>query len=302
MNLGHGKYSDVHGSRDRGSRKFKRHVHKKEGDVMVIAEKNVVSTHSGNSILNVAKLMQGNDFRRIPVTNAGSGRLEGMAKSIDIIDFLGGGEKYNIIVKDYNGNFLSAINCPISKIMSPAIYLTKKSSVENVVAVMLAKQTSSIPIVEDEESLKATAIVTERDVLPNVAEFGVKVSEVMREDCITATPGMILSDVSKIMVRNKIRRLPVLREDEVVGVVTQFDILGFIGKGEFKGVTDEENLSVPVSEIMSSKVISVSPSQDLADVVSLVDETGLGGFPVLEGKILRGIVTTMDVIRHIYSN
>ncbi|MFH1788423.1 MAG: CBS domain-containing protein, partial [Candidatus Altiarchaeota archaeon] len=69
LNLDHGKYSDVHGSRERGPREFKHHFRKKEGDVMVIAEKNVVYTHPGNSIKNVAKLMQDNDFRRLPVTN-----------------------------------------------------------------------------------------------------------------------------------------------------------------------------------------------------------------------------------------
>ncbi|MFH1789053.1 MAG: CBS domain-containing protein, partial [Candidatus Altiarchaeota archaeon] len=229
-------------------------------------------------------------------------RLEGMAKSIDIIDFLGGGEKYNIIVKDYNGNFLSAINCPISKIMSEAVYLDKKASVEDVVQIMIGKKTSSIPIVEDEDSLKVEAIITERDVLPNVKDFGVTIGEVMREDCITATPGMMLSDVAKIMVRNKLRRLPVLREDEVMGVVTHFDILGFLSKGEFRGVTDEENLSVRVSDIMSPRVVSVKLGQDLSKVISLVDETGLGGFPVIEDGKLKGIVTTMDVIRYVYSN
>jgi CBS domain-containing protein len=296
----HGKYSDVHGSMDRGPKEFQHHMKKKEGEVMIIAEKKAVTTHPANSIKNVATLMLENDFRRIPVTNAGTGRLEGMAKAMDIIDFLGGGEKYNIILKDYKGNFLSAINCQISKIMSPVVFLGKKASVEDAVQLMLARRTSIIPIVEDEKSLKVAAIVTERDVLPTTDEVGATVSEVMSEDCVTATPGMMLSDVAKIMVRNKLRRLPVVSEDKVAGVVTQFDLLRFLSRGEFRGVHAEENLSVRVSDVMSGEVVSVSPRQDLACVISLVKETGLGGFPVIEKGKLVGIVTTVDIIRHIY--
>jgi CBS domain-containing protein len=245
--------------------------------------------------------MQEHDVRRIPVTDAGSGRLEGMIKAMDIINFLGGGEKYNIILKDFNGNFLSAINCPVRKIMSDALFLNRKASVEDAVNLMLSRGSSLIPITEDDRSMRVMAIVSERDVLPTSNKFGIPVREVMTKECVTASPGMILSDVSKIMVRNRLRRLPVILEDKVVGIVTQLDVLGFLGRGDFKGFNVEETLSVRVSEIMSKSVVSVSPNQDLADVVSLFKETGLGGFPVMEKERLCGIITTMDVIRHVYT-
>ena len=300
MNSDQSKFSITHRSGERGGRHEPSNFRVKDGDVMTIAEEDVVSSHPSNSIKNVAKIMLENDFRRIPVTDAGSLRLEGMAKSIDIIDFLGGGEKYNIIVKDYKSNFLSAINCPISKIMSEPVYLEKKSSVDDAVELMISQKTSSIPIVEDDDSLKVIAILTERDVLPNAADFGIPVSEIMREDVVTASPGMMLADVSKVMVRNRLRRLPVVSEDEVVGIVTQFDILKFLAKGEFVGVTDKENLSIRVSDIMTKEIISVSPEDDVSEFVKLVKESGLGGFPVMESREIEGILTTMDLISHIY--
>lgn len=302
MDLGLNRYSDSHGSRERKVREYKHHPARKDGDIMVVAEGNIISTHPANSIKNVAELMLEHDFRRIPVTDAGSGRLEGVAKSIDIIDFLGGGEKYNIIEKDFDRNFLAAINCPISKIMSQAVYLNRKSSIDDAVKVMLEKGTSLIPIVDDDEHLKVIAILSERDVLPTTEEFGVKVSEVMKKEVVSASPGMMLSDVAKIMVRNKLRRLPVISEEEIIGIVTQFDLLRVLTKGEFKGVFAEETLSVRVSDIMEKEVISVRPEQDLAEIVAMVKETGLGGFPVMEDGKPLGIVTTMDVIRHIYTS
>lgn len=295
------KYSDIKGSRDRGPKEFKTHVVDKHGDIMGVAEKNVITVSPLTAIKNVAALMKENDVRRIPVVDPGTKRLEGMARAIDILDFLGGGEKYNIITRDYGGNFLAAINAPITKIMKTnPVYLSKKSSVDDAVNIMIDRHSSCIPIVDDKDSMKVIAIVTERDILPPAVDFGIKIKQVMQKNVITSSPGMMMSDVSKIMVRNGLRRLPVLQLDKLVGVVTIFDVLGYLGKGEYKGVNAEENLSVRVEDIMQPEVISVSPEQDLGDICRLVRETGFGGFPVASDGKLEGIITTTDVFRWVY--
>jgi len=291
------KYADQKGRRDRGPKEFKSHKVEHDGDIMYIASTKVVSTHPANTIKNVAELMQKNDVRRIPITDAGTHRLQGIAKATDILDFLGGGPKYNIITEDYQGNFLAAINCPIQKIMAPATYLTKKATIDDAAKKMLQKKTSAIPIVEDEEDLIVSAIVTERDILPQAKSFGVTVAEAMTKDVITSSQGMMLSDVSKIMVRNQIRRLPVIQEDAVAGVVTVFDILKYLADGDYKGVDAEENLSTRVADIMEPEVVAVRPENDIASVAALVKETGLGGFPVASDGQLQGIITTTDIIR-----
>ncbi|HIE34504.1 MAG TPA: CBS domain-containing protein [Candidatus Altiarchaeales archaeon] len=294
--------SDIGKTMDRGPREFKSRVVEKEGNVMVVAQKDVVTTHPMNSIRNVAGLMEKHDFRRIPVTDAGTNRLEGMAVAIDIIDFLGGGEKYNIIEKDYGGNFLSAINCPIAKIMKEEYpFLDKRSSVDDVIDIMINYRSSAIPIVENEDTKRVIGIVTERDILPIADRFGITVEESMQEKCITSSPGMMISDVSKIMVRNRIRRLPVIIDDEIVGIVTVFDILRFLEFGRFEGIDAEEILTnTKVEDIMEKDVTTVRSEQDLAEIPKLVENTNLGGFPVVRNNNIVGIVTISDVIREIY--
>ena len=106
------------------------------------------------------------------------------------------------------------------------------------------------------------------------------------------------------MVRNRLRRLPVILEDRLVGIVTVFDVLKFIGYGEFKGVRGssvEEILDERVEGIMEKDVVTVSPDQDIAEVSTLIKKTGYGGFPVIEDTVLIGIITSSDVIRSIYS-
>ncbi len=294
------RYSDIKGGMDRGPKEMGSHLVEKVGDIMDVASRKVIATHPSNTIRNAATLMRDNDVRRLPVLDAGTGRLEGMVTAIDVLDFLGGGEKYNIIEKDYGGNFLSAINCPVNKIMREAQWLTKKDSVEDAVGIVLDKRSSCIPVVEDEEDMKVIALVTERDLLPEAADTGIRVSEMMESRTISATAGMMLSDVSKVMVRNQLRRLPVMSDGRLTGVVTVFDVLGYLEDGDFKGVYAEENLSTRVEGIMELKVVSVGPDDDMGTVLKLIRETGLGGFPVLEDGEALGIVTITDILGKIY--
>ncbi len=275
-------------------------VRKKEGNVMSVAEKNVISTHPLNSVKNVAKLMKDNDVRRLPVTDAGTKRLLGLATAMDIMDYMGGGLKYNIIVKDYKGNLSAAANCPIEKIMREASFLEESASIDEAINIMMTKHTSAIPIVENKKDRKVSAIITELDVLPQAESFGITVEEVMKTNPIISTPGMMLSDVAKIMVRNGYRRLPVIQEGKLAGVVTVFDVLEFLGYGEFRHTDAEEALSEHVDEIMSRDVLTLKEDQDLSDVVKLVKETGIGGFPVVEKGCLVGILTISDIIRAVY--
>jgi CBS domain-containing protein len=284
----------------KGAREAGEHMTRKEGSVVRYAEKNIITTQPLNSVKNVAKLMKKHDFRRIPVTDAGTGRLEGLATAMDILDFLGGGEKYNIIEKDYKGKLPAAINCPIKKIMRPANYLTKNSTVKEMAKLIIDKHRSAFPIVEDEKTKKVIGIITERDILPQSDCYGITVEEVMKTCPIISTPGMMISDVSKIMVRNGFRRLPVIKEDKLIGVVTVFDILEFIGYGEYSHVDAEEALSERVEKIMSRDVITVTQDQDLGYLAGLVESTGLGGFPVVVKNKLLGIVTISDMIKAVY--
>ena len=85
-------------------------VHDKEGDIMAIASRDVISIPPSKSIKDTAKVMMEHEFRRLPITDPGSGKLLGIVTVMDILDFFGGGKKFNIIEKKYEDNFLAAIN------------------------------------------------------------------------------------------------------------------------------------------------------------------------------------------------
>jgi len=75
---------------------------------------------------------------------------------------------------------------------------------------------------------KTIGIITERDLVVRVLAKGVdprttKVEEVMTKPIITSTPDTPIADVVKLMSRYKIRRVPIVENETLVGIVTAYD-------------------------------------------------------------------------------
>lgn len=83
-------------------------------------------------------------------------------------------------------------------------------------------------------------IITERDIVRRIvakrASFDTKVTEVMTKTLITVEPETSLREAARIMSSNKIRRLPVLKQNKLVGIVVASDFVRNVGK---KTTTEE---------------------------------------------------------------
>jgi len=87
-------------SMDRGSLEFKTHESEHDGDVMSIAKKEVVTAPQSATIKEATEIMVKNKFRRLPITDPGTGKLRGIVTAMDVLNFLGGGDKYKLL-EDY---------------------------------------------------------------------------------------------------------------------------------------------------------------------------------------------------------
>ncbi len=270
---------------------------RKDGEIMSIG-KDPITVYATTSVIKVANMMIENDCRRIPVVDAGTKVILGVAKAVDIVDFLGGGEKYNIILNNFNGNFLSAINSPIAKIASQNFMtLTNYDSIKDAVHIIIEKHTSLIPITDEDG--KILKVVTEKDVFPTLKKSGVKAGDIMQRAITTVTPKTTIKDLARIIVNTKKRRIPVVSDGELVGIISVMDVLKFLKEGEFKSVMSEDVLSETVDKIMKQPTV-VFPDTDLDSIVTKMKEMNFGGFPVVEDGKLVGIITTTDVIKAFY--
>ncbi|NOZ81558.1 MAG: CBS domain-containing protein [Candidatus Micrarchaeota archaeon] len=87
----------------------------------------------------------------------------------------------------------------------------------------------SLVVVENE---RVVGILTERDILEKVVATGLnpentRVSEIMTKNVITVSPDKSLEDAAEIMTKNKIKKLPVVWNNQLVGIVTASDLIAF---------------------------------------------------------------------------
>jgi len=79
---------------------------------------------------------------------------------------------------------------------------------------------------------KAIGIVTERDMLSRVLGMSrnpekTKISEIMTSPLVVADPGMDLEEAARLMFKMKVKKLPVVSEGNLLGLVTLTDIARF---------------------------------------------------------------------------
>jgi len=104
--------------------------------------------------------------------------------------------------------------------------VSPKTTVAKAAKLMSARGVGSIVIVKGK---KPVGILTERDLLMKVVATDMRsskvlVGKVMSSPVLTIGPEVDVTDAARTMIRNKIRRLPVMDRGRLVGIVTASDI------------------------------------------------------------------------------
>ncbi len=114
--------------------------------------------------------------------------------------------------------------------MNPSpVIINRKASVLDATKEMKSEKVGSIIIVENG---KPIGVLTESDILRKiVAEekdpAKIPVEKVMSKPIITISPNASIEEAIRIMGKHKIRRLPVVENDRLIGMVTEKDIMQF---------------------------------------------------------------------------
>jgi CBS domain-containing protein len=290
------------GTMDMGPLDFKSRISEHQGRILALATRNVVTLPPTATIMEAIKIMTERRFRRIPITDAGTRRLEGVVTTVDIIDFLGGGKKNLLVENRFKGNLLAAINEEVRQIMeTDAAYLHDQADFKEAVSTMLERRTGGLPIVNDD--MQVVAIFTERNA---VELMGGLVTNRTVDEFMTGNVKMVSTDThigqaAKVMVDNRFRRLPVVKDGIFAGMITASDIVHFLGRGDaFSKLTTgniHEALDQPVGSIVSKELIWTSPGTDMGKAMKIMLEKKIGSLPILEEGVLRGIITESDFLR-----
>jgi CBS domain-containing protein len=149
--------------------------------------------------------------------------------------------------------------------VSPVITAKPSSSVRDVAKLLLERRVSAVPVVEDEG--KIVGIVSEGDLLHRseagterrhswwlrllatdealAAEYvranARRVADIMTRKVITASPDTPLREIAKLLEKNSIKRVPIVRDGQLVGIVSRANLIQAVA-------SDQRELDIPLSD------------------------------------------------------
>jgi CBS domain-containing protein len=106
--------------------------------------------------------------------------------------------------------------------------ISKDATVEEAIRMLIDRDVSGAPVVDDQGKL--IGIISELQLLEAVYTPEVKSQRLrsfMTKDVLTVAEDTLLSDVTNILVLHRIRRVPVLRDGRLVGIITRRDLLRY---------------------------------------------------------------------------
>ncbi len=293
---------DSTGVMDRGPVDFKSRVSNNQGDILAIASKNIVTLPPTTNIMGTVKTMLKYGFRRVPIADAGTNRLVGIITSLDIVDFLGGGLRHNIVKNRYKGNLAAAINEDVREIMKKdVVSLGVNDNISSAIKTMIEKNIGGIPIVDDDDVV--VGIVSERDFVRTVADITTSksVNKYMSDKVVTASPDISVGEATRTMIEKGFRRIPIVKEDVLLGIVTASDIMRYLGSGEIfqKLMTGDvsDAFQVPLKSLILRDIVWTNSSIDIGEAAALMLKNKVGALPIIDDGELCGIITERDIIK-----
>ena len=112
-------------------------------------------------------------------------------------------------------------------------------------------------------------------------------------EVFTITPEATVFEALNLMAEHNIGALLVMTGDEIKGIVSERDCIRKVD------VMGRNTKDTPISQIMTSDVITVDADQPLEDCMGLMIDKNIRHLPVCEGKNLLGLLSVRDVLREV---
>ncbi|MGO2637644.1 MAG: CBS and ACT domain-containing protein [Enterococcus viikkiensis] len=124
------------------------------------------------------------------------------------------------------------------------------------------------------------------------------VRDFMTDELVTVSPKTKIFDAVDLMKKYDIHRLPVLENEQLVGLITEGTIQEALPSKATSLSVHEVNYllnKTVVADVMITEVKTISPDAQLEDGIFLMRKNKINVLPVLEGEKLVGIITNNDI-------
>lgn len=184
----------------------------------------------------------------------------------------------------------------IEDVMNENVILVEENEqVSHARNLMLKHGYSRILVVNQEG--KPVGILTEKDLIRKMRSNGPKwkrrtidnisIHRIMTPNPVTISPFKEVREAVELMIKNDISSVPVVDEDEIVGIVTKSDLMEFYNQkytGKWK-----------VSQLMTDEVVTVNENHSIGHVISLMEDKKIGKVVVIRDKEPVGIITSANI-------
>ncbi|MCF6157183.1 MAG: CBS domain-containing protein [wastewater metagenome] len=129
------------------------------------------------------------------------------------------------------------------------------------------------------------------------------VKDVMKTQLVTLNADSKLGFASDIMYLGRIRHLPVVRGDTLVGILTQRDLYRASLTSILTNWKENREFldSINVSEVMVKNVTTISPDAAVEEAAKVMIDRKVGCLPVVKDAALLGLITETDILEYFVS-
>lgn len=252
----------------------------KSQKIISFSELNPTYCLENETVNSVVEKMIIEGHRRLPVLTKHK-KVIGIVTSTDILGaFLRG--------QDFSDAISTIMNREV-------IFCSPNDSVGDVLLKFKFSRRGGFPLTD-----KGTLVgmVSERDIVRKfvAVDFGIKIEDVMTRKPFCINSGISILDALKSMVNTRYRRLPVVENKKLVGIITTADILSYLKNNHFSS----SNLLVPVIPTFNKDFYYIEKEKDLSEAIKMMVKFDVGGLPaVSKDKMLEGIITERDILEEI---
>lgn len=188
----------------------------------------------------------------------------------------------------------------VQGLMTPYVVTMKPDvSVVQAATRMVAQNISCVVVVDVDDPHKVKGIITERDFIMKVpasaSALKKKVGDIMSNKIVAVSPDDSLRDAFGVMRKHGIRKLVVMHEDRLVGIVTQTDIVN----AGLKILDFYASTKPLVRDWMTKAIVSVRPNASFAEAKKLMIKKDIGAL-LVKGASYEGIFTEYDIVAQFY--
>lgn len=187
------------------------------------------------------------------------------------------------------------------------IVIRKDESVYEAIRLMIGKNISGLPVVDD---TGLVGIISEKDLLKLLfdKEFlpGI-VEDYMTREVVSFDEEASARDVCYSLMTNNFRRVPILRRGNIVGIISRADLIK-ANQGKFKPKSTSEKTAkskdVPKArDVMKCGLVTITKEAPIYEAMEILATRDITGLPVVDNYMnLVGIISEKDMLKLFYDS